>query len=139
MTVRPFLPYADRRLHMPADPVEAVTETVRMIWDDMVDTMDAMPGVGLGCRTLLISPAFPGAEFSIFVPANPVLARSVSRHLFRCVMLVMTRRPRFLDPGRQQLQIQKIGRLDWRSAHHVHLLEPETESNANTRRLSTRV
>ncbi|WP_306753280.1 peptide deformylase [Paracoccus actinidiae] len=47
MTVRAFLPYADRRLHIPADSVEAVTETVRMIWDDMVDTMEAMPGVGL--------------------------------------------------------------------------------------------
>lgn len=47
MSVRAFLPYADLRLHRPADPVEAVTETVRMIWDDMVDTMEAMPGVGL--------------------------------------------------------------------------------------------
>ncbi|WP_347139520.1 peptide deformylase [Paracoccus sp. SSK6] len=47
MTVRPFLPYSDRRLHIPAEPVEAVTETVRMIWDDMIDTMEAMPGVGL--------------------------------------------------------------------------------------------
>ncbi|WP_207102500.1 peptide deformylase [Paracoccus shandongensis] len=47
MTVRPFLPYSDRRLHIPAESVEAVTETVRMIWDDMIDTMEAMPGVGL--------------------------------------------------------------------------------------------
>ncbi|MCF3973000.1 peptide deformylase [Paracoccus salsus] len=47
MTVRAFLPYADRRLHVAAEPVEAVTETVRMVWDDMVDTMEAMPGVGL--------------------------------------------------------------------------------------------
>lgn len=47
MTVRPFLPYSDRRLHVPAEPVEVVTETVRMIWDDMIDTMEAMPGVGL--------------------------------------------------------------------------------------------
>ncbi|RDW13595.1 peptide deformylase [Paracoccus thiocyanatus] len=47
MTVRPFLPYADRRLHVPAEPVAAITETVRMIWDDMIDTMEAMPGVGL--------------------------------------------------------------------------------------------
>ncbi|WEF23810.1 peptide deformylase [Paracoccus sp. S3-43] len=47
MTVRAFLPYHDRRLHVPAEPVEAVTETVRMIWDDMVDRMEAMPGVGL--------------------------------------------------------------------------------------------
>lgn len=47
MTVRSFIPYSDRRLHSPVQPVEAITETVRMIWDDMIDTMDAMPGVGL--------------------------------------------------------------------------------------------
>lgn len=47
MAVRPFLPYDDRRLHGPAEPVPAITETVRMIWDDMIDTMEAMPGVGL--------------------------------------------------------------------------------------------
>ena len=47
MTIRPFIPYSDRRLHVPAEPVQAITETVRMIWDDMIDTMDAMPGVGL--------------------------------------------------------------------------------------------
>lgn len=32
---------------MPAEPVGEVNETVRMIWDDMIDTMEAMPGVGL--------------------------------------------------------------------------------------------
>ncbi|WBU56001.1 peptide deformylase [Paracoccus sediminicola] len=47
MAVRPFLPYTDKRLHMPAQPVESVNETVRMVWDDMIDTMEAMPGVGL--------------------------------------------------------------------------------------------
>lgn len=47
MAVRAFIPFEDRRLHSPADPVAAVTETVRMIWDDMIETMDAMPGVGL--------------------------------------------------------------------------------------------
>lgn len=47
MTVRPFLPYADPRLHRAADPVEAITDDVRAIWDDMIDTMNAMPGVGL--------------------------------------------------------------------------------------------
>lgn len=47
MTVRPFLPYDDRRLHTAAEPVGQVTETVRMIWDDMIETMEAMPGVGL--------------------------------------------------------------------------------------------
>jgi len=47
MSVRAFVPYPDKRLRTPAEPVAAITETVRMIWDDMVETMDAMPGVGL--------------------------------------------------------------------------------------------
>ncbi len=47
MTVRPFVPWPDRRLRTPAEPVREITETVRMIWDDMVETMDAMPGYGL--------------------------------------------------------------------------------------------
>ena len=47
MTVRPFVPWPDKRLRTAAEPVGAVTETVRMIWDDMIETMDAMPGYGL--------------------------------------------------------------------------------------------
>lgn len=47
MSVRAFVPYPDKRLRTPAEPVDRITETVRMIWDDMVETMDAMPGVGL--------------------------------------------------------------------------------------------
>ncbi len=47
MAVRPFIPYDDKRLHSAAAAVPAITETVQMIWDDMVETMDAMPGVGL--------------------------------------------------------------------------------------------
>lgn len=55
MTVRPFVPYSDRRLHVPAQPVTVITETVRMIWDDMIDTMDAMPGVGLAAPQIGIT------------------------------------------------------------------------------------
>ena len=47
MTVRPFVRYPDRRLGTPAAPVAGINETVAMIWDDMVETMDAMPGYGL--------------------------------------------------------------------------------------------
>jgi peptide deformylase len=32
---------------MAAAPVEEITDEIRAIWDDMVDTMEAMPGVGL--------------------------------------------------------------------------------------------
>lgn len=48
MTVRPCIPYPDKRLKTPADPVAAITDEIRAIWADMVDTMDAMPGYGLG-------------------------------------------------------------------------------------------
>lgn len=47
MTVRPFVRWPDKRLRSPAAPVEAVTDEIRAIWDDMAETMYAMPGVGL--------------------------------------------------------------------------------------------
>ena len=47
MTVRPCLPWPDKRLRSPAAPVEAITDEIRAIWQDMIDTMEAMPGVGL--------------------------------------------------------------------------------------------
>jgi len=47
MTVRPFVPYPDKRLRTAAEPVAEITDEIREIWTDMVDTMDAMPGVGL--------------------------------------------------------------------------------------------
>lgn len=47
MTVRPCLPWPNPILKTPAAPVEAITDDIRAIWTDMVDTMDAMPGYGL--------------------------------------------------------------------------------------------
>ena len=47
MTSRPFVPYPDKRLKTVATPVEAITDEIRGIWADMVETMDAMPGYGL--------------------------------------------------------------------------------------------
>lgn len=45
--IRPFVPWPDRRLRMPAARVERIADEIRTILDDMVDTMDAMPGYGL--------------------------------------------------------------------------------------------
>lgn len=47
MTVRKCLPYPNACLKMIAADVPAITDEVRAIWVDMVDTMDAMPGYGL--------------------------------------------------------------------------------------------
>ncbi len=47
MTVRPFVAYPNRILKMAAAPVGSITDEVRLIWADMVETMEAMPGYGL--------------------------------------------------------------------------------------------
>ncbi|MEO3416766.1 peptide deformylase [Roseovarius sp. CAU 1744] len=47
MTVRPCLPWPDKRLRSPAETVATITDEIHAIWDDMIDTMEAMPGVGL--------------------------------------------------------------------------------------------
>ncbi|MFV0513631.1 MAG: peptide deformylase [Jhaorihella sp.] len=47
MSVRRCLPWPDRRLRMPAAPVAEIDDAIRGIWNDMIDTMEAMPGVGL--------------------------------------------------------------------------------------------
>ncbi|UWR22887.1 peptide deformylase [Sulfitobacter sp. S190] len=52
MTVRPILQWPDKRLRTPAADVPEITDAIRAIWDDMIDTMDAMPGVGLGAQQI---------------------------------------------------------------------------------------
>ncbi len=47
MTVRSCLPWPDKRLRSKAAKVTEITDEIRAIWDDMIDTMEAMPGVGL--------------------------------------------------------------------------------------------
>lgn len=47
MAARLCLPYPHPCLRTPAAPVASITDEVRAIWADMVDTMDAMPGYGL--------------------------------------------------------------------------------------------
>ncbi|WP_282027898.1 peptide deformylase [Ruegeria faecimaris] len=47
MTVRTCLPWPDKRLRTKAEDITEITDEVRAIWDDMIDTMEAMPGVGL--------------------------------------------------------------------------------------------
>ena len=47
MTVRTCLPWPDKRLRTAAADVTGITDEVRATWTDMIDTMEAMPGVGL--------------------------------------------------------------------------------------------
>lgn len=52
MTVRPCLPWPDKCLKTPAEPVSEITDDIREIWQDMIDTMEAMPGVGLAANQI---------------------------------------------------------------------------------------
>ena len=45
--IRRCIPWPDARLRTPAAPVEAITPQIHALWQDMIDTMEAMPGVGL--------------------------------------------------------------------------------------------
>lgn len=47
MTVRHCIRWPDKRLRTPAAEVDEITDEICAIWDDMIDTMEAMPGVGL--------------------------------------------------------------------------------------------
>ena len=47
MTQHAIIPWPDKRLSTPADPIDQITDDTRAIWDDMVQIMDAMPGYGL--------------------------------------------------------------------------------------------
>lgn len=50
--VRNVIPWPDKRLRSVAAPVEAVTDAHRGLWDEMVEVMEAMPGVGLAATQL---------------------------------------------------------------------------------------
>ncbi len=47
MPIRPIVKYGDAVLHGPAAPVERVDDAIRALFDDMVETMWAAPGIGL--------------------------------------------------------------------------------------------
>lgn len=47
MTVRTCLPWPHKVLRTPAETVPEITDDIRAIWEDMIDTMEAMPGIGL--------------------------------------------------------------------------------------------
>lgn len=47
MSVRPFVPYPDKRLRSTATAIGVVTDEHHAVWQDMLDSMYAMPGVGL--------------------------------------------------------------------------------------------
>lgn len=52
MSHRPYVMWPDKRLRTPAEPVAEVNDEIRAIWDEMIEAMDTMPGVGLAAVQL---------------------------------------------------------------------------------------
>lgn len=52
MTVQPCIPWPDKRLRTPAAPITELTDADRQTWQDLIDTMEAMPGVGMGANQI---------------------------------------------------------------------------------------
>ena len=71
MTIRPIIAVPDPRLKQVSEPVEAVTDALRLLMDDMVETMHDAKGIGLAAiqigvnkRVIVIdlSPSDPGDD-----------------------------------------------------------------------------
>ena len=118
MTVRRCLPWPDRRLRTPASPVTEIDDTVRAVWADMIDTMEAMPGVGLaapqigvGLRLAVVDAS--DARGQAVCMANPeVLHASVQLRdpSYRSVLSATCRRDRTTPPLMMKLVARMVGR-----------------------------
>lgn len=52
MAVQTCLPWPDKRLRTAAETVLQLTDADRQTWQDLIDTMEAMPGVGMGANQI---------------------------------------------------------------------------------------
>ena len=61
---RPFVMYPHPALRKPAQPVDAITDEIHAVWTEMIEAMDAMPGVGLAAPQLGIGLALAVVDAS---------------------------------------------------------------------------
>ena len=92
--IRPILKYGDELLHDRARPVEAITQEIHRLIDDMIETMYAAPGVGLAAPQV-------GVPLRIFV-----IDLSVGRDPSGLIVMV---NPEFVD--RDGIQLEEEGCL----------------------------
>jgi peptide deformylase len=55
MSHRPFIPWPAKVLRTAAADVPEITDDIRALWDEMIEAMNAMPGVGLAAPQLGVS------------------------------------------------------------------------------------
>ncbi len=83
MTIRPIIVIPDPRLKQPSEPVEAVTDEIRQLADDMLETMYDAPGIGLAAvqigvmkRILVLDVSREGEDKRPMVFINPEIVWS---------------------------------------------------------------
>lgn len=64
MTHRAYVPWPHPVLRTPAQPVAAITDEIRALWDEMIVAMDTMPGVGLAAPQLGVGLALAVVDVS---------------------------------------------------------------------------
>lgn len=89
MTKREIIIAPDARLKVISKPVEAVTDEVRALMDDMLETMYAAPGIGLAAvqvgvpiRVIVLDLARDGEERCPRFFINPEILESSDEHAF---------------------------------------------------------
>ncbi len=92
--IRPILKYGDAVLHTPAKPVAEITPDLQPLIDDMIETMYAVPGIGLAAPQI-------GVGLRIFV-----VDLSVGRDPAALVTFI---NPQFV--GREGAQVEEEGCL----------------------------
>ncbi len=78
MSVRKCIPWPDKRLRTKAAEVAEITDAERAVWDDLIDTMEAMPGVGMGAPQIGVMQRLAIVDASqergkVIRMANPVI------------------------------------------------------------------
>jgi len=81
MSVRKCIPWPDKRLRTAAAEVAEITDDVRAVWQDLIDTMEAMPGVGMGANQIGVMQRLAIVDASqergkVVRMANPVILHS---------------------------------------------------------------
>ena len=82
--IRPFVAYPDKRLKTVAADVDAITDDIHAIWIDMVDTMEAMPGLGLAAVQIGVMQRLAVVDCSeerghVVKMANPVVIHASAK------------------------------------------------------------
>ena len=76
--------WPDRRLQSVAEPVAKITDAVRTLWDEMIEVMEAMPGVGLAAVQLGVMQRLAVVDASqergkVVRMANPVVLHASAK------------------------------------------------------------